>query len=256
MRRFIVAGSALASILVLRAGGQARTAATTISIHAKTSWKPFDHLIIDTWGRPAVISGAIGSKLSGAQVQLQASTFPFNAGYAAIAQSTTAAGGSYSFTARPTLATRYRVVLVSDPASQSRVLTIFVAPRALNVSRGGCRPAPRCRRHFAADFVYPPAVVKQESAKPSYFYFGIHYGSRSEPKRLRLVKAGPQRYVGRGRYQSAFTITFSTPTSRYRYEWIVCGKDTEAADGLGLPGHHHCGDRSIRWADVLKGWIG
>ena len=31
------------------------------------------------------------------------------------------------------------------------------------------------------------------------------------------------------------------------YDWqaLTCSKDTEAADGIGLPGHHGCGDKTV-----------
>jgi hypothetical protein len=52
-------------------------------------------------------------------------------------------------------------------------------------------------------------------------------------------------------YRTGFSVTFS---SRVYYVWEICTKDTEARDGLGLPGHHHCGDRSVRYS--AQGYIG
>ena len=31
----------------------------------------------------------------------------------------------------------------------------------------------------------------------------------------------------------------------YHWDWNACSKDTEAEDGIGLPGHHGCGDERI-----------
>jgi hypothetical protein len=257
MRRFIVAGSALASVLVLSGGGQARTA-TAISIHAKTSIKPFEHMVLDIYGKPATISGTVANGPPGATVQLQGSTFPYTSGFSVLAQSTTVAAGAYSFKTKPVLATRYRVVLVAEPASVSPTITVYLTPPFFNASKGRCPSAPRCRRNFAADIVYPPAVVQKEIGKRVYFYFGIRYGSASiPPKRLRRIGTGRQREVGATRYRMGFTITFATPAARgYRYQWSVCIKDTEAKDGLGLPGHHHCGDRFLRYSDVENGYVG
>ena len=258
MRRILVAGSALASVLVLSAGGQARTVGTAITIHAKTSVKPFKHMVLDVYGKAATISGAVGSGQAGAAVQLQGSTFPYSSGFSVLAQSTTVAGGAYSFKTNPVLATRYRVVLVAEPTSVSPTITVYLTPPFINATRGRCPSAARCRRHFAADIVYPPGVAQKEIGKRAYFYFGIRYGSgRIPPKRLRLVGKGRQHLIGGTSYQMGFTITFATPAARgYRYQWTVCLRDTEAQDGLGLPGHHHCGDRYLRYADVEYGYIG
>jgi hypothetical protein len=257
MRRIIVAGSALVSVLVLTAGGQARTD-TAISIHAKTSIKPFEHMVLDIYGKAATISGTVGTGQPGAVVQLQGSTFPYTSGFSVLAQSTTGAGGAYSFKTKPVLATQYRVALIAEPTSVSPTVTVYVTPPFLNATRGRCTSAPRCRRHFAADIVYPPVVVQKEIGKRAYFYFGIRYGSGSiPPKRLRRIGTGRQHNVSGTRYRMGFTISFATPAARgYRYEWTVCLKDTEAKDGLGLPGHHHCGDRFLRYADVEYGYIG
>ena len=29
------------------------------------------------------------------------------------------------------------------------------------------------------------------------------------------------------------------------WKWTTCSKDTEAADGIGLPGHHGCGAERV-----------
>jgi hypothetical protein len=257
MRRFIVAGSALATVLIFSAGGQARTA-TAISIKAKTSVKPFEHMVLDVYGKPATISGTVANGQAGAAVQLQGSTFPYSSGFGVLAQSTTVAGGAYSFQTKPVLATRYRVVLVAEPTSVSPVITVYLTPPFLNATRGRCPLAPRCRRHFAADIVYPPSVAPKEIGKRAYLYFGIRYGSGSiPPKRLRLIGTGRQKHVGGSRYRMGFTISFATPAARgYRYQWTVCLKDTEAKDGLGLPGHHHCGARFLRYSWVEYGYVG
>jgi hypothetical protein len=257
MRRIIVAGSVLASVLVLTSGGQARTA-TAISIHAKTTIMPFHHMVLDTYGKAATISGTVANGQPGAAVQLQGSTFPYASGFGVLAQSTTGAGGAYSFKTKPVLATHYRVVLVAEPTSVSPTITVYVTPPFFNASRGRCPSAPRCRRHFAADIVYPPSTVPKEVGKRAYFYFGIRYGSGSiPPKRLRLITTGRQRHVRGTRYRMGFTISFATPAARgYRYEWNVCLKDAEATDGLGLPGHHHCGDRSLPYSLIINGYVG
>jgi hypothetical protein len=256
MRRIALGGLVFAVSLTLCAGGQARRTATAISLTAKTSNKPFDGFTWATYGRSAQLTGAVADGQPGTAVQLEASVFPFTAGYSVVGATVTGSGGTFSFTATPTVATRYQVVLVADPTSQSPVVPVYVTAKWTNASRGGCGAGSSCRRHFAADIVYPAATVRRERGKRAYFYFAVRYGSRTiPPSRIRLVKTGRQRHIGGTRYRTGFTVSFSTPTA-YHYDWLICTKDTEAADGLGLPGHHHCGDRSLSHAVLVKGWIG
>jgi hypothetical protein len=47
--------------------------------------------------------------------------------------------------------------------------------------------------------------------------------------------------------QFAVTLTFSFRIGNdgYFFEINACQRDTESKDGLNLPGHHGCGNRSI-----------
>ena len=51
-----------------------------------------------------------------------------------------------------------------------------------------------------------------------------------------------------------FGYSFPTPQA-YHYNWVTCSKDTEPVDGYGLPGHHHCGDRTIPYPAYTL-WVG
>jgi hypothetical protein len=238
------------------AAGQARTSGAAISIDAQTSHKPVGRLVYTPYGTAATITGAVADGQTGTAVELQGSTFPFHAGYTTLAQTVTGDGGSYSFTAKPTLATRYRVVLASDPTSQSTVVTVYVVERSTNRPSRPCGGGFRCQKHFSADVVYPAGVAKREGAKKVYYYFGIRYGSRTTPpSRVRLVGTGRQHHRGGSRYRLGFSVSFSTMADYYYY-WETCTKDTEARDGYGLPGHHHCGARSITYKAIQNGWIG
>ena len=41
------------------------------------------------------------------------------------------------------------------------------------------------------------------------------------------------------------TFSFRIGNDAYDWDWDACSKDTEAEDGIGLPGHHGCGDERI-----------
>jgi hypothetical protein len=255
MRKLPFVGLALLAGALLPAGGNARVSGTAITISAQTSNKPVGGLIWATYGTAAQISGTTADGQAGTSVELQKSTFPFTAGFSAAGQTTTSAGGSYSFTAKPTIATRYRVLLAADATSASQVVTVYVGAHWINRPTSPCSGL-SCHKHFANTIVYPPAVAKREASKRAYYYFGVRYGSQtSPPTRVKIVKTGRLRHLGGTRYRAGFSVTFPT-VQAYYYEWVICTKDTETRDGLGLPGRHHCGGRSIRYSAIQQGYIG
>lgn len=254
MRILSVIALALVAGALLPAAGVARTAQTTVSISAQTSNNPVGGLVWAIIGKTAQISGYTGDGQAGTAVELQASEFPFTAGFKTLGQTQTGPGGSYSFTAKPTVATRYRVALVSDPTSQSSEVTVYASPHSVTHSGRCAAGALSCRLRFSVSVVYPAAVAKREGAKRAYYYFAVRYGSQTtQPSRVRLVQKGSQHRRGH-RYSMGFSVTFST-VQAYYYLWEICTKDSEAQDGIGLPGHHRCGDTSIPRA-ALQGYIG
>jgi len=45
----------------------------------------------------------------------------------------------------------------------------------------------------------------------------------------------------------------SVGNDAYNWNWTSCNQDTEAQDGMGLPGRHGCGARSV---DVSASYLG
>lgn len=242
---------AVLAAIALPASGMARTAAPAISIKAKTANKPAGHLVYATYTKAATISGSTVDKQSGTTVELQTSTFPFKSGFTTVAQTKTQSGGSYSFTNKPSVATRYRVALASAPAVQSSVVTVYVATNGIGLPTRKCPVASSCHLEFRARLVYPPEVAAHEGAKPFYDYFGVRYGSQKiQPRRVRLVQTSKQHRDGK-RFDVNFSVTFPT-TRDYYYRWQICAKDDEAQDGFGLPGNHHCGSRYLSQAALHR----
>lgn len=256
MRTSWLVAVALVAGALLPAAGAAQTAqTTTISISAQTANKPVSGLVWATAGKAATISGNTGDGQAGTAVELQASKFPFTSGFATAGQALTASGGAYSFATKPTLATRYRVVLVSDPTSQSSVVTVYVSPNWISHANRCVNGTFTCHLHISAHVVYPAGTANREGKKRVYYYFGVRSGSQTiPPTRVRLIKKGRQHRHG-GQYRVGFSVRFATPTA-FSYQWEFCTKDAEASDGLGLPGHHHCGARSISQAALQQGYIG
>lgn len=255
MRNVWLVALALVLGALLPAAGSARTAQTAISISARTANVPVGGLVWTNVGKAATISGDTGDGQAGTAVELQATRFPFTSGFAMVGQTQTGSGGSYSFTAKPTLATRYRVVLVSDATSQSSVVTVYVTPSWTAHANRCVNGTFSCQLQISAHVVYPAGTAKREGAKLVYYYFGVRSGSQTTPPtEVKLVKTGHQRRRGR-QYRVGFSVKFPTPTA-FDYRWEICTVDTEARDGLGLPGHHHCGARSISQAALAQGYVG
>jgi hypothetical protein len=105
------------------------------------------------FGHAATISGKVSGSNAGTTVTLQESPFPFTS-FKNVATATTDSGGKYSFSRKPRVNTRYRVVARTSPPTTSPVaqenVKFFVSLRLSDstVSRGSrvrfagvCRPA-------------------------------------------------------------------------------------------------------------------
>src|SRR4051794_8314040 len=99
------------------AAGSASAASPTLSI--KSSKR------IVAYTRAVAISGRLSTGQADATVVLQADRFPFDA-FKTVASTTTSEDGTYSFRRKPTLGTRFRVVLGADPQVRSRVVIVYL----------------------------------------------------------------------------------------------------------------------------------
>src|SRR6476646_6080454 len=105
MRRLTLVGLVALIAACMPAGGAAHTNSTSISITAQTGNQPIGGLVYAIFGKTATISGNTADGLSGDAVDLQKSTFPFSSVFTTAGKTTTGAGGAYSFTTKPSLAT-------------------------------------------------------------------------------------------------------------------------------------------------------
>jgi hypothetical protein len=200
-----------------------------------------------TAGLPAVTYGQ-SLRLSGhetlggtSNVVLQTNPFPFAVGFHTVAHEQTK--GAYAFASRPTKATRYRVLVKS---SRSPVVTVYVIPRPVSSSCNLCSGNNTSGKHtLVVGGVIKPAA----GTGPVYFYYA-QVNSTVPPTTLRLVKTvTPQVSGGKLSINIHYQVNFPTGSFRFRYEF--CRRDDEAHDGFGLPGHHHCGDATIRVGQYL-----
>jgi hypothetical protein len=47
-------------------------------------------------------------------------------------------------------------------------------------------------------------------------------------------------------YSLTISFTFEIGNKAYSWNWSACSRDTVDQNGLGVPGHHGCGDPRIR----------
>jgi hypothetical protein len=70
---------------------------------------------------------------------------------------------------------------------------------------------------------------------PIYLYLGAGH-----PRVTRTRK------VSAGEYRFTIKFTFRIGNNGAHWGFNFCVKDSVTADGIGLPGRHHCGDKRIR----------
>ena len=201
----------------------------------------------------ATIKGQVTGAKAGQVAELFASQFPYKTGFKkAAALTLNGTTNTYTFRARPTLATRYKVELrasarASSPLLTSPTRTVYVSSAAYFITRTSCHP-PVC--HLTAKFriLVPPSTFTREHNKTWLPYFGLLHVNRL-PKTLYLRAGNGRAVAGPKLSPDGFnlTLTFRFRIGNGPYGWYFefCHKDTESADGLGLPGHHQCGAKRI-----------
>ncbi len=215
----------------------ASTSAPTLSTSARVAGLP-----AVTYGRSIALSGrgAAGART----VELQADAFPFTHGFRTIAREKTGRSGKSSFRVSPTHATRYRLKIGANGPT-SRVLTVYVLEKGLVNSCNLCSAPAGPGRHTLKVRVVaeaPPGPIGVKG--PGYFYYAQVNGAAA-PTTLTLRKTVPLEISHQDESLSAsYSVTF--PTARSTFAWAMCYRDAEAKDGYGLPGHHGCGDKTIR----------
>lgn len=158
---------------------------------------------------------------------------------------------SYSFSVRPSLATRYKVKVSGTDSATSTVVTVFVTLSGRATSnKVSCNRA-RCVQTVKIATTLPASALRTESRKHVYLYLAIGHlrGTRAIlPKDYTLSKAS---HASKAKRTSATryveTLTFIVPHPNSNTVWVpnACTKDAESTDGLGLPGHHGCGNKHV-----------
>ena len=206
----------------------------------------------------AKVTGSVPNAAAGEVVRLYAQPFPFSGAPVAAGSATLDASGGYAFDVTPTLATRYRVELFKDaasaaPVAASATTTIYVvAPVVFNYRSSCTRPV--CHLEEIHDVFVPPSALSTEMSKQWLAYLGLNLsasgdGTPALPSVLQLGAGDPTfaqpAQLGPDEFSVTTSYTFTVGDGGYHYYSTVCSKDTEAQDGVGLPGSHDCGSQSI-----------
>lgn len=196
----------------------------------------------------AQLSGRLSSGGKGVRVLLQADRFPFDHSRT-IAKTSTNATGRFGFQVRPKLGTNYRAVLMRDRNEHSKLARVFVLPsitQSCNVC-GSNAPTTSGPKTLLASitFDYPKHTIAQKLiGRDAYFYYGQRDGGGT-PARLKLRKRKPLKSIGPRGNKASFSYDIVIPASVYSLKIGLCVRDSFKKTGLGLVGHHRCGDKRI-----------
>jgi hypothetical protein len=204
----------------------------------------------------AKISGKISGAPSGSVVKLYAQPFPYKKPARSVASAP--AGSQYSFTVKPAIATRYQAELFAPdssttPAASSATTTVYLSSGARVTVKRDCVSRPVCRPQYRLYVFLPAALIKPYVSRHWFTYLGVSRSATSNnpprPKWLYLDKRATvsrPRRVAADEYERTVGVTFWVGNDAARWNFLVCAKDSEAKDGVGLPGHHSCGVKRIR----------
>jgi hypothetical protein len=264
----VVTGVAVAAQL---AGvGPAHASVTpTITIAATTKFKPVtgDSFVIYHIKayQSAKLHGTISNAAIGDVAALYAQVFPFKKPAVRVGTiKVKSAKTAYSFTVTPLLATHYAIWLYPSATSTDRLATsreqnLYVTTdQRANAPQKCSRPV--CHETFHVDTWMPASALPVEMAKHMDGYFGISLGVvkiPAAPKWLYLNAAHatvskPHRIAGGG-FENTLTFTFTVGDHSYSFLPEFCTRDTEAKDGINLPGYHDCGASRVRSSQPYLG---
>jgi hypothetical protein len=254
--------SAATSTATSTSAAAASPAAVTITIGTRSALPKVTGRTLVAYRGPsgstvATVSGTVSGAHRGDKATLLYE--PFGATTYAKGGSVTLTGGTarYSFRVRPKIATNYRIQVTGTglgPVPDSAVRTVFVeALGAVTGKRSCARPArPVCHITLRLWVSVPASTYRTEAAKHWYLYAGLRLarsGRPRAPKTLTLSRTAtasrPQR---KHLYEFVITLRYRFRIGQHdAFTWRVnfCTRDSEGTDGLGLPGHHGCGNKRI-----------
>jgi hypothetical protein len=148
--------------------------------------------------------------------------------------------------------------VAGSPVATSPARTVYVIAQETVTGAAACS-RPTCSMTLTITARVPAAAFAVETTKSLFLYRGVRLSpaaAPSPPAKLALAttSAGPTAAgtaVGAGGPATPSTVRYSVSfrfrvgASGYRWKVNYCTQDSEARDGIGLPGHHGCGDRTV-----------
>jgi hypothetical protein len=219
----------------------------------------------------ATISSDLSRTKPGEIAKLLALPFPFKSSQARFVgtQGISARSERVTFSVTPTLETEYIIgVFRSSSAAKdlasSKVQTIYVTTADIvkfGYSQQSCNSLacshltqcirPDCYVNYLIRVYVPPSAIKTEVAKHLYHYFALNLSKTGRPKVPKTLFLSPKvkptvtKTIAPNEYEWVVPTEFHVGNEGYSFKYAFCTRDTLSADGLGLPGHHGCGNASV-----------
>lgn len=202
--------------------------------------------------RAATVSGTVTGGTAADVATLWAK--PFGKKFAATTSTVTLTTGSYSFSVRPSQATAYEVQVTTGTTvdATSTPVTVYVTEGGkIGGQRKSCSST-RCTFSYRSTEVLPAAAYRTEARKKFYLYLAVGYPRL--PGKFTLdtsARASGPTKINPGSFRVTFTWYVTLRHGSAHWLTLACSKDTESTDGLGLPGHHGCGNQTISRSGLL-----
>lgn len=210
----------------------------------------------------AQISGDINQPTNGEIARLYAQPFPFTTPPAPIDSTTlnpTGTTAPYTFHVAPDIATQYTVELfpndtATTPTAISPTETVYVVLNGTSQASVNCGNDGACSETSTTTIFAPAAALSTEMQKQLYLYAAHSVDPNSTPGRPPTVQLGgdnvqvttPPQQISDTEYTFTLQSSYQIDSGEHSSTLIFwCSKDTEAQDGMGLPGDHSCGDTTI-----------
>jgi Protein kinase domain len=208
----------------------------------------------------AELSGDITHVTKGEVAQLYAQQFPYNRAPVPVGSVLLHPAGKtagYTFPVAPVLATRYRVEVfgsstATTPLASSATRTVYVDIESTPHGNPPACARPVCHDSFRYRVPVPSPALSAVMSETVYAYFNINLSTGKVPAAptvLHLDAGDPQvtapQRASADEYEFTITYVFRVGNDAYNWSSTWCTKDIEATDGIGLPGHHGCGDPSV-----------
>ena len=146
----------------------------------------------------------------------------------------------------------FRNSKATDVLATSPVTTVYVTGWTFSSPDVKCQ-RPTCHETFTIKVRVPPAAIASEIAKAWYPYFGLRLGPDKAPPapKVQVLNAAgasvsSSHQISADTYSLTISFTFTIGNKAYSWNWSACSRDTVDQNGLGVPGHHGCGDPRIR----------